>query len=183
MMAERSLSKSHYTPMHLINKNNYSFHPPKKISVSLPTISMSDEEDAHICKHKITIMKAKHVKEEWQRQYEEEAQQAAEAKRVQREVEAEKAQRDTEAKEAQRTAEAEESQRRAKDKERAQKEAKKQKKVEASAAQCKQLELLSQHKVAACIAQEEDAQRALEVSGEGFDSVILGYRKGKAPEK
>ena len=44
------------------------------MSASPPTISMLNEEDAHIHKHKVTLDKAKHAKEEWQRQWEEEAQ-------------------------------------------------------------------------------------------------------------
>ena len=43
--------------------------------------------------------------------------------------------------------------------ENAQKEAEKNKKAKASAAQQKQLELLSEHKAAACLAWEEDAWR------------------------
>ena len=70
------------------------------MSASPPTISMSDEEDTHIHEHKIALEKAKHVKEEQQRQWEEEAQRAEEAKRACREVEAEKAWRDAEAEEA-----------------------------------------------------------------------------------
>ena len=53
---------------------------------------MSDEEDVQICKHEAAIEKAKHTKEEQQRQWEEEAQKKVEAK----------------AKEAQRKAEEEE---------------------------------------------------------------------------
>ena len=62
-------------------------------------------------------------------------------------------------------------------------EAEKQKKAEALAAQHKQHKLLLQHKVATCIAWEEDIQRVLEDGGEGLHSVILGYGKGKALEK
>ena len=68
------------------------------MSMSLPTISILNEEDARIHKHEIAITKAKHAKEEWQRQCKEEARQAAEAERVQ--VEAKKAWRDAEAEEA-----------------------------------------------------------------------------------
>ena len=63
VVAERSLSKLRYTPMRPKIKKNYSL--PPKMSMSLPTISMLDEEDAHICEHEITIER---VKEEWQRQ-------------------------------------------------------------------------------------------------------------------
>ena len=121
-------------------KNSCPF-PPQKMSASPPTISMSDKEDACICKHKVGIEKAKHAKEEQQRQWEEEAWRAAEAERVWREVEAEKVWRDMEAKEAWRTAEVEEAWRKAKDNKSTQKEAEKvwaevekQKKVEVSAA-------------------------------------------------
>ena len=112
--------------------------------------------------------------------------------RLQREVEAEKAQRDTEAEEAQKTAEAEEAQktaeaeeaqRKAEEEEGAWKEAEKNKKAKASVAYHKQLELLSQCKVTAHIAQEEEAQRASEASGEASQSGITGYGKGKVPEK
>ena len=44
-------------------------------------------------------------------------------------------------------------------------------------------ELLSQRKVAAWVAQEEDTQRESEVSSLVSQSGILGYGKGKAPEK
>ena len=98
-------------------------------------------------------------------------------------MEAEKSQRDAEAKEAQKTVEAEEAQRKAKEEEAAWKEDEKNKKAEALAAWCKQLELLLQCKVAAHIAWEEDAWRVLEASGEGLQSAISGYGKGKAPEK
>ena len=97
------------------------------MSASPPTISMSDKEDACICEHEITLER---VKEERQRQWEEEAQKAEEAKRVRREAEAKKAQRDVEAKEAQRTAEAEEAQQKAKEEEVAWKEAEKNKKAD-----------------------------------------------------
>ena len=102
------------------------------------------------------------MKEEQQRQWEEEAQKVEEAERVRREAEAEKAQRDMEAEEAPKMAEAEEAQRKAKEAEVAQKVTKKNKKAEASAAWWKQLELLLQCKVAARIAQEEEAWRASE---------------------
>ena len=46
-----------------------------------------------------------------------------------------------------------------------------------------QLELLSQHKVAVRITQEEEAQGALEAGIVVLGSGILGYGKGKAPEK
>ena len=59
----------------------------------------------------------------------------------------------------------------------------KKKKVEVLVAQCKQLKLLLQHKVAACIAQEEDAWRASETGREPSQSGITGYGKGKASEK
>ena len=55
--------------------------------------------------------------------------------------------------------------------------------MEASAAQCKQLKLLLQCKVTACIAREEDAQRVLKAGREASHSRISRYRKGKAPEK
>ena len=103
--------------------------------------------------------------------------------RLQREAEAEKAQRDVEAKEAQRTVEVEEVQRKAEEEESARKEAKKQKKAKASLAWHKQLELLSQCKVAAWITQEEDAQSMLEAGGEASQSRIMGYGKGKVLEK
>ena len=47
----------------------------------------------------------------------------------------------------------------------------------------KQLELLLQHKVAVHIAWEEDTWRASEASKGVMQSGIMGYRKGKAPEK
>ena len=43
------------------------------MSMSLPTISMSDKEDTCIHEHEVALVKAKHVKEERQRQWEEEA--------------------------------------------------------------------------------------------------------------
>ena len=52
-----------------------------------------------------------------------------------------------------------------------------------SVAQQKQLELLSQCKVAAYIAQEEEAQRVSEAGEGAAPSRIVGYGKGKAPEK
>ena len=70
------------------------------MSASPPVIIMSDEEDAHIHEHKIALERAKWVKEERQRQWEEEAQRVEEAKRVCKEVEAKKAWRDAEAEEA-----------------------------------------------------------------------------------
>ena len=63
-------------------------------------ISMSDEEAACIQEHELALVKAKHVKEEQQRQREEVACWAEEAENAWREAEAEKAQRDAEAKEA-----------------------------------------------------------------------------------
>ena len=45
------------------------------------------------------------------------------------------------------------------------------------------MELLSQCKVAAHLAREEDAWRASEASEQAMPSGIAGYRKGKAPEK
>ena len=84
----------------------------------------------------------------------------------------------------------EEPQKKAKEEERVQRlaemvqaDAEKKKKAEASAAQCKQLELLLQHKVTVQIMWEEDAWRTLEAGGEGSQSVISGYGKGKVPEK
>ena len=47
----------------------------------------------------------------------------------------------------------------------------------------KQLELLSQHKVTACIAQEEEARRVSEADEGAAPSGIAGYKKGKALEK
>ena len=47
----------------------------------------------------------------------------------------------------------------------------------------KQLKQLLQRKVATWIAWEEAAQKALEASSKASGSRILGYRKGKAPEK
>ena len=47
--------------------------PPLKMSASPPVIIMSDEEDAHIHEHKITLEREKWAKEERQRQQEEEA--------------------------------------------------------------------------------------------------------------
>ena len=67
--------------------------------------------------------------------------------------------------------------------EEAQKEAEKTKKAKASVARQKQLELLSQHKVAARITQEEEAQRVSEADEGAAPSGIAGYGKGKAPEK
>ena len=46
-----------------------------------------------------------------------------------------------------------------------------------------QWKLLSQCKVAVCIAQVEEAQRVLEASEEATPSGIAGYGKGKVPEK
>ena len=43
------------------------------MSASPPMISMSDKEDSHIQEHEVTNERAKHMKEEWQRQWEEEA--------------------------------------------------------------------------------------------------------------
>ena len=173
------------------------------MSASLPVIVSSDEEDARIHEHEIALERVKHMKEECQRQQEEEARKAAEAKHVCKEVEAEKAQRDaeveeahkvaeveeekqqrdTEAEEAQKMAEAEEAQQKAEAVEEAWKDAEKAKKAEASAAWRKQLELLSQRKVAARIAQEEEVQRASEANEGAMLSGIAGYRKGKALEK
>ena len=62
-------------------------------------------------------------------------------------------------------------------------EAEKKKKAEVSVAWCKQLKLLSQRKVTTRIAQEEDTWRVSEASGEGLQSTISGYGKGKVPEK
>ena len=70
------------------------------MTVSPSTISMLDEEDTQICEHEIAIAKAKHTKEEWQRQCEEEACWEDEAEKVRREAKAEKAWRVTEAEEA-----------------------------------------------------------------------------------
>ena len=53
------------------------------MSASPPTISMLEEEDTQIYKHEIAIER---VNKEWQRQWEEEAQKAVEAKKAQREV-------------------------------------------------------------------------------------------------
>ena len=117
------MSKSHYIPMHQKNKKTV-IHPPPSMSVSPLMISISDEEDAHILEHEVAIERAKCMKEERQRQQEEEAQEVVEAEKAQREAEDEKAHREAEAEEAQRTAEVEEAQRRAKEEERAQKEAK-----------------------------------------------------------
>ena len=141
------------------------------------------------------------MKEERQRQEEEEAQKTAEAKCVCKEAEAEKAWRDMEAKKARRDVEAEEAwkaaeveaekqwreveaeetQRRGEAEEIAQKDAEKKKKAEASVTQRKQLELLSQCKVAARIAWEMEAWRALE--SKAVLSGIAGYGKGKMLEK
>ena len=148
------------------------------MSASPPMILMSDEEDACIWEHELVLVKAKHAKEERQWQWEEEVCQVEEAERAWRE-----AQRDAEAEEAQRMVEVEEAWRKAKEEEEAWKEAKKNKKAEASVAWQKQLELLSQYKVAACIAWEEDAWRASEAGEEVMPSRIMGYGKGKAPEK
>ena len=68
------------------------------MSASLPMISMSDKEDACICEHKVTLAKAKCMKEEQQRQWEEEVQWAEEAEKAQRGQGQEG--RDVEAKEA-----------------------------------------------------------------------------------
>ena len=65
-------------------------------------ISMSDKEDAWIHKYEIALEKVKWGKEEWQRQREEEVE---EAKRAHREAEAEKAWRDAEPEEVQRLVE------------------------------------------------------------------------------
>ena len=99
------------------------------------------------------------------------------------EAEVERQQMDVEAEEAQKTAEAEEAQWRAEAMEEAQKDAEKAKKAEAEAAWQKQLELLSQCKVAARITREEEAQRTLEADEGAVPSGIVGYGKGKAPEK
>ena len=119
------------------------------MSASPPTILLLDEEDTCIAEHTAVIEKVKYVKEEWQRQQEEEAW------------------RETKAKEA-KNAQAEEA---------------KQKKAEASTVWRKQLEQLSQCKVAVRIAWEEETQRALKAGAVALGSRILGYRKGKAPEK
>ena len=50
-------------------------------------------------------------------------------------------------------------------------------------ARWKQLELLVQRKVAARIAQEEEAWRALEADEGAMPSGIMGYGKGKVLEK
>ena len=63
------------------------------------------------------------------------------------------------------------------------KEAEKNQKAEASAAQRKQLELLSQHKITTHIAQVEEAWRVSEASEEVTPSRITGYGKGKVAEK
>ena len=65
----------------------------------------------------------------------------------------------------------------------AQKDAEMRRKAKASVIRWKQLELLSQHKVAAWMAWEEEAWRASEASQGAMSSGIAGYRKGKAPEK
>ena len=70
------------------------------MSASPPTISMSDEEDAWTHQHEIALEKVKCMKEEQQRQWEEEVQKVEEAERLQREAEAEKAQKTVEAEEA-----------------------------------------------------------------------------------
>ena len=57
------------------------------------------------------------------------------------------------------------------------------KKAKVSAARQKQLELLSQCKVAVRIAWVEEAQRVSEASEEVMPSGIMGYGKGKALEK
>ena len=129
------------------------------MTASPPVIISSDKEDTRIREHKVALERAK---EERQRQREEESQRAEEAERAHREVEAEKAWRDAEAEEAQKMAEVEEAQRRAEAAELAQKDAEKSKKAEALVARWKQLELLSQCKVAAHIAWEEEARRASE---------------------
>ena len=67
------------------------------MSASPPMVISSDEEDACIYKHKVALEKAKRMKEEWQRQREEEAQKAAEAECVHKEAEAEKVCREVEA--------------------------------------------------------------------------------------
>ena len=67
--------------------------------------------------------------------------------------------------------------------EEAQKDAEKAKKAEASAAQRKQLELLLQRKAAAQITQEEEAWGVSEANEGAALSGIVGYGKGKAPEK
>ena len=71
-----------------------------KMSASPPIVILSDKEDAQIHEHEVVLEKAKCVKEEWQRQWEEEAQKVVEAEWACKEVEAEKAWRDVEAKEA-----------------------------------------------------------------------------------
>ena len=85
VMAERSVWPNHVKPL-CVSKNH---SLPNKMSATLPTIFMSDKEDAWIHEHEISIKKAK---EERQRQWEERAQRVEEAKRVQRQAEAEKAQ-------------------------------------------------------------------------------------------
>ena len=167
------------------------------MSASPPMVILSDEEDIRICEHEVALEKAKHAKEEWQRQREEEAERKwreAEAKKVWRDVEAkeawrtaeaeaEKAWREMEAEEAQRIAEVEEARQKAKADEAAWKEAEKKKKAEASAVWQKQLELLSQRKVAVQITRAEEAQRASEAGEEVTLSGIMGYGKGKVLEK
>ena len=107
----------------------------------------------------------------------------AEAEKAWRDVEAKKARRDVEAEEARKAAEgeAEKQWREVEAEEIAQKDAKKKKKAEASVTQRKQLELLSQCKVAARIAWEMEAWRALD--SKAALSGIAGYGKGKVLEK
>ena len=50
------------SPLHIKIKVIHPPHP--NMSASPPTISMLNEEDAHIHKHKVTLDKAKHAKEE-----------------------------------------------------------------------------------------------------------------------
>ena len=130
------------------------------------------------------------MKEEQQRQQEEEAQKVAEAEKAQKEVEAKMAWREVEAEEACRKVKAKEAQKKAKEGKQAWKEAErvqaedeKRQKVEVLATHHKQLEQLLQCKVAARIAQEQKAQWVSEAGGGASGSGILGYGKGKAPEK
>ena len=114
------------------------------------------------------------MKEEQQRQQEEEAQKVAEAEKAWKEVEAKMAWREVEAEEVCRKVKAKEAWKNTKEGKQAWKEAER---VQA------ELEQLLQCKVAARITQEQKAQRVSEAGGGASGSGILGYGKGKAPEK
>ena len=73
MVAERS-RPNRIMPLFMFFFLNIVHSPlQKNMSASPPMISMSDEEDTCICEHKVTLVRVNCVKEEWERQREEEA--------------------------------------------------------------------------------------------------------------